>query len=660
MIVVAKVLLCICSSSQPQDRREMAFRVFVEAALIIVFSILQVLATGSNDYNARCIFPRRVTLQFNPVLHFFSSREHSLETLGCSKGLTFELRPPGKSDHLKLDSADSKIRTHLIDSQLYNSNVVTYFIAHGWREFWNKSDYGCHIKDLILNNSQANVFIVDWSGGSVTRNPVDYGFSVGATSIVAELVGSFINSLIDATGVQDATQFHLIGHSLGSHLFGFVGYIVPRVGRITALDPAGPCFRSSPIESRSLVEETGFLADGRRRLSQASAQLVVAYHTDTALFGLNENCAHYDVYVNGGVKQPNCSFANMQIGIGSKLIVEQGCAHMYSHKIVDTFARFFLGEEAPEPSDDLASNELGQRPILSQEEADLRCYEVAYRCNSYQAFELGECGMCFNDNEPHCVYIGLSFLTANSALKFNVGTSQRLKLDSVTCANVRINKDVEFNEETQRNETLPSCSAFPNELDHFGRHFIKIGGDNPLACLFQYQVVIATDKSSTTDKFYLQLPLQRSGLLCGSVGYQEDRLVQVSHKLADGSDAAEHIRNALRKVVANIQVDDLDLYTALITFTVTVCNSDGSYDLSNNQWHLCRPLDRIKEALLLAQSKQSASAIKWATLIYLSGLESRTRLQFSYLFRSDKDKSVELKVGEKFGFKVVASRMHSY
>lgn len=69
-----------------------------------------------------------------------------------------------------------------------------------------------------------------------------------------------------------------MGHSLGSHIAGFAGKTVLsetgyRVGRISGLDPAGPCFEDM---------------DTSHRLSKNDADYVDVIHTDSGMFGLDE------------------------------------------------------------------------------------------------------------------------------------------------------------------------------------------------------------------------------------------------------------------------------------------------------------------------------------------------------------------------------------
>jgi hypothetical protein len=90
------------------------------------------------------------------------------------------------------------------------------------------------------------------------------------------------------------SSVHLIGFSLGSHVSAIAGKLVQKnlgvkIGRITALDPAKPCFMNP----------------SHHRLHISDAEFVHVIHSSTV--GLHDPLGHIDVYVNGvEVKQPEC------------------------------------------------------------------------------------------------------------------------------------------------------------------------------------------------------------------------------------------------------------------------------------------------------------------------------------------------------------------
>jgi predicted alpha/beta hydrolase len=85
----------------------------------------------------------------------------------------------------------------------------------------------------------------------------------------------YIEMLLESQKAEPK-KFILIGHSLGAHIMGFAGSYInekrhKKVGIITGLDPARPCF----------VDR-----DKRYRLDPTDAELVEAIHTSRE----KENC----------------------------------------------------------------------------------------------------------------------------------------------------------------------------------------------------------------------------------------------------------------------------------------------------------------------------------------------------------------------------------
>jgi hypothetical protein len=70
--------------------------------------------------------------------------------------------------------------------------------------------------------------MVDWSKG----NGFPYAKATANTQIVGAEVALLINYMIEQHGVK-ATDFHVIGHSLGGQTTGYVGDRVKGLGRIT-------------------------------------------------------------------------------------------------------------------------------------------------------------------------------------------------------------------------------------------------------------------------------------------------------------------------------------------------------------------------------------------------------------------------------------------
>lgn len=106
-----------------------------------------------------------------------------------------------------------------------------------------------------------NLIGIDWSKGSST---IIYSRAVERTPIVGRSVGQFIMSAIKNNLISGPNAIHVVGHSLGAHIAGFVGKYMagedPIVLRhITALDPAGPYIGSYECANRLCVTDASFV-----------------------------------------------------------------------------------------------------------------------------------------------------------------------------------------------------------------------------------------------------------------------------------------------------------------------------------------------------------------------------------------------------------------
>ncbi len=172
----------------------------------------------------------------------------------------------------------------------YDPLLKTKFIIHGFLHNANKK-WVLDIKDAMLRVENLNVITVDWSKG----NGFPYDQATANSQIVGAEIAKLINTMISTKNAK-AVDFHLIGHSLGSHISGYAGSRVPGLGRITGLDPAGPSYEFTP----PIV-----------RLDPTDAVFVDTIHSDGSAnlklgLGLMQPLGHADFYPNGGKNQPGC------------------------------------------------------------------------------------------------------------------------------------------------------------------------------------------------------------------------------------------------------------------------------------------------------------------------------------------------------------------
>ncbi|XP_014641321.1 PREDICTED: pancreatic lipase-related protein 2-like [Ceratotherium simum simum] len=179
-----------------------------------------------------------------------------------------------------------------IEASNFQLGRKTRFIIHGFIDKGEDS-WPSDMCKKILKVEEVNCISVDWRRGAWT----EYTQAVHNIRLVGAEIAFFIQELSTQLG-YDPEDVHLIGHSLGAHAAGEAGRrLGGRVGRITGLDPAEPCFQGTPEEVR---------------LDPSDAMFVDAIHTDSAPiipflgFGMSQKVGHLDFYPNGGNQMPGC------------------------------------------------------------------------------------------------------------------------------------------------------------------------------------------------------------------------------------------------------------------------------------------------------------------------------------------------------------------
>ncbi|KAK9746988.1 Lipase [Popillia japonica] len=173
-------------------------------------------------------------------------------------------------------------------------------ICHGWIDSVSTTWYS-DAKDEYAKRGRTNVIGVDWSSHSITL----YALAVRRVQSVGYYVALLITDMSLNLGIP-LSKFHIIGHSLGSHIAGYAGQYVQtfkgaKVGRITGLDPARPSFEGNPID---------------QRLSDDDANFVDVIHTNGGSLGYSASIGHVDYYPNGGSRQNGCG-----------ILITNSCSH---------------------------------------------------------------------------------------------------------------------------------------------------------------------------------------------------------------------------------------------------------------------------------------------------------------------------------------------
>lgn len=179
------------------------------------------------------------------------------------------------------------------------------------------------------------------------------------TQVVGRQLALFINSLDETP----SSNIHISGHSLGGQIAGYAGKYWnkintngPKIGKITAMDPAGPMFELPNYVSMADKQKVHIYKD--------DADFVDVIHTtggslvgDQGL-GMESAVGHADFYPNGGQVQPGCrSVAGSEEEMG--LLPDPACHHSKAYE-------FWISS------------------------VTRNCFQ-SWSCSSYEEFENGTC-----------------------------------------------------------------------------------------------------------------------------------------------------------------------------------------------------------------------------------------------------------------------------
>lgn len=235
--------------------------------------------------------------------------------------------PEVKEEHIHLYIYNQKTKNEAkilpFGVEYYNKNYSTKVIIPGWAEFTNKS-WVIKMKDVYLNKGGYNVIVVDWQHYAENF----YNVAIRQMEAVGDIVIKNLLGLIKSQNI-DLKSMHLLGHSLGAHLAGYIGRALEKetsfkVGRITGLDAAGPLFETVPLFRK-------------KRLAASDADFVDAIHTSSPMLGLGYYGPYgtADFYVNGGSRQPGCGrldFTQGQLMLYKRMYDIFACDHKRSRE----------------------------------------------------------------------------------------------------------------------------------------------------------------------------------------------------------------------------------------------------------------------------------------------------------------------------------------
>ncbi|KAH9421141.1 hypothetical protein DERP_010081 [Dermatophagoides pteronyssinus] len=241
-------------------------------------------------------------------------------------------------------------------------------IIHGYLE---SSDEYWEMSMALLNHDDLNVISVDWMLGASPP----YSQAVANTRLVGAMIAHLIKIIQKSYPNQfPSNRIHIIGHSLGAHVAGYIGEIITNLGHITGLDPAEPYFQYT---------------DPAVRLDPNDAEFVDIIHSDVASimsggFGMSQSCGHVDFYPNGGIDQPGCK---------SQTSIKNVVDYISKEKNIFDGIRRFIGCNH------------ARSFLIYIEAINSECPFMGFPCQNYDEFINGQCTSMIADhyNYQYCI-----------------------------------------------------------------------------------------------------------------------------------------------------------------------------------------------------------------------------------------------------------------
>lgn len=204
-----------------------------------------------------------------------------------------------------------------LESSGFNASQNTRVIIGGYFAKEDEEWIDEVVRQWLILEPQSNVIKVSWA----EANRGLYHTAAYNSRIVGRQMSLFLHYLDQLFNIN-LNKFHLVGHSLGAHIAGFVGSDFDgRIARITGLDPAGPIF----VELNASM-----------RLDPSDSKFVDVMHTNGGTItkgslGLSIPSGHVDYYCNGGSVQPGCYFSSVTKSIMDP-VERIACNHRRSYR----------------------------------------------------------------------------------------------------------------------------------------------------------------------------------------------------------------------------------------------------------------------------------------------------------------------------------------